>query len=97
MPTLPLQPGSRQGSLATIIWSSGWRVLQMRGRRLDVFIGVTYFAIGFSPITALAIAIFGVLALPVSTLLFVLPSTVLGIGVALRFPCAGYFAHLFAK
>jgi hypothetical protein len=92
MPTLPLQPGSRQGSLATIIWSSGWRVLQMRGRRLDVFIGVTYFAIGFSPITALAIAIFGVLALPVSTLLFVLPSTVLGIGVALRFPAYGKLA-----
>ncbi len=52
----------------------------------------TFFAIGFSPITALAVAIFGLLPLPVNTLLIVLPATVLGIGLALRFPTYGKLA-----
>jgi len=55
-------------------------------KRLDVFMSGTFFAIGFSPITALAVAIFGLLPLPVNTLLIVLPATVLGIGLAVRFP-----------
>jgi hypothetical protein len=58
----------------------------MNGKHLALFISAAYFAIGFSPITALAIAIIGILPLSVSTLLIVLPATMLGIGLALRFP-----------
>ncbi len=61
-------------------------------KRLDVFMSGTFFVIGFSPITALAVAIFGLLPLPVNTLLIVLPATVLGIGLALRFPTYGKLA-----
>jgi hypothetical protein len=64
----------------------------MDGKRLALFMSVAYFAIGFSPITALAIAIIGVLLLPVATLLIVLPATLLGIGLALRFPAYGKLA-----
>ncbi len=58
----------------------------MDAKRLALFMSAAYFVIGFSPITALAIAIIGLLPLPVSTLLIVLPATLLGIGLALRFP-----------
>src|SRR6266568_1815453 len=58
----------------------------MKGKYFALFMGVAYFAIGFSPITALAIAIIGILPLSVSTLLIVLPATLLGIGLALWFP-----------
>jgi hypothetical protein len=53
---------------------------------------IIYFAIGFSPITALALAIIGALQLSVSTLLIVLPATLLGIGLALWFPAYGKLA-----
>lgn len=58
----------------------------MDRKQLDLFMSVAYFVIGFSPITALAIAIFGILPLSVTTLLIVLPTTLLGVGLALRFP-----------
>ena len=58
----------------------------MEGKYFALFMGIAYFAIGFSPITALAIAIIGILPLSVSTLLIVLPATLLGIGLALWFP-----------
>ena len=61
-------------------------------KRLDVFMSGSYFAIGFSPITALAIAIIGILPLSATTLLIVLPATVVGIGLALRFPIYGKLA-----
>jgi len=64
----------------------------MEGKYFTFFMGVAYFAIGFSPITALAIAISGVLPLSVSTLLIVLPATLLGIGLALWFPVYGKLA-----
>src|SRR6266700_617356 len=64
----------------------------MKGKYFTFFMGVAYFAIGFSPITALAIAISGVLPLSVSTLLIVLPATLLGIGLALWFPVYGKLA-----
>ena len=64
----------------------------MNGKHLALFVSVAYFAIGFSPITALAIAIIGILPLPVTTLLIVLPATLLGIGLALRFPAYGKLA-----
>ncbi len=58
----------------------------MNGKHLAFFMSAAYFAIGFSPITALAIAIIGMLPLSISTLLIVLPATLLGIGLALQFP-----------
>ncbi|HEX9133644.1 MAG TPA: DUF6789 family protein [Ktedonobacteraceae bacterium] len=64
----------------------------MNGKHFAFFMSFTYFAIGFSPITALAIAIIGVLPLPVTTLLIVLPATLLGIGLALWFPAYGKLA-----
>jgi hypothetical protein len=58
----------------------------MNGRHLALFMSVAYFAIGFSPITALAMAIIGILPLSVATLLLVLPATLLGIVLSLLFP-----------
>src|SRR5215467_11198678 len=62
------------------------------GKRPYVFMSLAYFAIGFSPITALAIAIIGFLPLYVAALIMVVPSVVLGIGLALRFPYYGKLA-----
>jgi Family of unknown function (DUF6789) len=64
----------------------------MKGNYFAFSMGVAYFVIGFSPITALAIAIIGILPLSVGTLLIVLPATLLGIGLALRFPAYGKLA-----
>ncbi len=64
----------------------------MSGKRLDVFMSLAYFAIGFSPITALAIAIIGFLPLSVTALIMVVPSVVLGIGLAFMFPYYGKLA-----
>ena len=64
----------------------------MDKKQFDLFMSVAYFAIGFSPITALAMAIFGILPLPVATLLIVLPATLVGVGLALRFPTYGKLA-----
>ena len=58
----------------------------MNGKQSGLFMSVAYFVIGFSPITALAMAIFGILPLSVATLLIVLPATLLGVGLSLRFP-----------
>ena len=59
---------------------------------LGIFMSLAYFAIGFSPITALAIAIIGLLPLSTAALLMVLPSFVLGISLALLFPSYGKLA-----
>ena len=64
----------------------------MERKYFALFMGIAYFAIGFSPITALAVAIIGVLPLSVCTLLIVLPATLLGIGLALWFPVYGKLA-----
>jgi hypothetical protein len=69
-----------------------WRIGRMDRKHLDLFMSVAYFVIGFSPITALAMAIFGILPLPVATLLIVLPATLLGAGLALLFPAYGKLA-----
>jgi hypothetical protein len=69
----------------------GW-AREMCERHLGILMSLAYFAIGFSPITALAIAIMGWLPLGTTTLLFVLPSTAVGIGLALRFPYYGKLA-----
>src|SRR5215469_15059349 len=62
------------------------------GKRLDVFMSLAYFVIGFSPITALAIAIIGFLPLSLIALIMVVPSLMLGIGLAVRFPSYGKLA-----
>jgi hypothetical protein len=64
----------------------------MQRKYFALFMGVAYFSIGFSPITALAIAIIGVLPLSAGTLLIVVPATLLGIGLALWFPVYGKLA-----
>jgi hypothetical protein len=64
----------------------------MKGKYFAFFIGVAYFAIGFSPITALAIAIIGVLPLSTGMILIVLPATLLGVGLSLWFPVYGKLA-----
>lgn len=84
MSTPPLHSGSRQWKLAGAVSSNA--------RLLDVLISIVYFAIGFSPITALAVAIIGLLPLSITTLSLVLPATVLGIVLALRFPRYGKLA-----
>ena len=84
MSTPPLHSGLRQWKFAGTVSSNA--------SFHDVLMSVVYFAIGFSPITALAIAIIGLLPLPVTTLLIVLPATVLGVALALRFPRYGKLA-----
>jgi len=69
-----------------------WFMRQVTENRLGLFMSIAYFAIGFSPITALALAIMGLIPLGISTLLFVVPSTVVGIGLALWFPHYGKLA-----
>src|SRR3989440_7259650 len=59
---------------------------------LGIFMSLAYFAIGFSPITALAIAIIGLLPLSTAALLMGLPSFVLSISLALLFPSYGKLA-----
>lgn len=61
-------------------------------KHLTVLLSVAYFAIGFSPITALAIAIIGWLPLSVGALLLVMPTVVLGISLAVLFPAYGKLA-----
>jgi len=95
LPSMPLQPvlrllGSVKGSRSRRIHAL--EPHGMRGKRLDVFMSLAYFAIGFSPITALAIAIIGVLPLYVTALILVVPSVVLGIGLACLFPSYGKLA-----
>lgn len=67
-------------------------VVRMKRIRLDVFMSATFFVIGFSPITALAIAIIGLLPLSVTTLTLILPATALGVFLALRFTDYGKIA-----
>jgi hypothetical protein len=64
----------------------------MSGKHLDIFMSLTYFAIGFSPITALAIAIIGFLPLYITALIMGVPSVVLGIALAFMFPYYGKLA-----
>lgn len=92
MSAMPLRPNLRRWSFATSNSSDKWETLHLERKHLDVFMSIAYFAIGFSPITALAFAIIGVLPLPVTTVLFVVPATLLGIGMAVRFPAYGRLA-----
>jgi hypothetical protein len=69
-----------------------WRIGRMNGKQFACFMSAAYFAIGFAPITALAMAIIGVVPLAESTLLMVLPATLLGIGLGVWFPAYGKLA-----
>ena len=93
MSTMPLDTISRPWDFAAGSRSgSKSGILRLEGMRLDVFMSIAYFAIGFSPITALAFAIIGILPLGVMTLAFVLPAALLGVGLAVRFPTYGRLA-----
>src|SRR5438105_285899 len=81
-------------SVSRVKMNRRWRIPAidtrwMSSKRLDIFMSLAYFAIGFSPITALAIAIIGVLPLSVAALIMVVPSVVVGIGLACMFPYYG--------
>jgi hypothetical protein len=68
----------------------------VRSRVIDVHEGhllsLAYFAIGMSPIAALALSIAGLWTLPTGTLLLVLPMGLLGIALARRYPHCGRLA-----
>jgi hypothetical protein len=51
-----------------------------------------FFAIGFAPITALAVAIIGIMSLPLAALLLVWPAVVLGVVLGILFPSYGKLA-----
>jgi len=61
-------------------------------RRRDVWIPLTYFAIGFTPITSLALALFEFVPLQLSTLYIVLPALLLGVALGVRYPAYGRLA-----
>ncbi|GAC1660306.1 MAG: hypothetical protein NVS9B9_21770 [Ktedonobacteraceae bacterium] len=91
MPTMYMREEKKNGYVSSCKHHY-WSIPQMSEKRLDVVMSVVFFAIGFSPITALALAIIGVLPLPASTLLIVLPATALGLGLAMSFPFYGKLA-----
>src|SRR5262245_49619538 len=59
---------------------------------VDLLVSAIYFAIGFAPITALAISLFGFLPLSVSALALVFPAAVLGLALGCAFPQYGRLA-----
>ncbi|MGD9894027.1 MAG: hypothetical protein AB7U18_22310, partial [Dehalococcoidia bacterium] len=61
------------------------------GRR-DIVLPLAFFAIGFTPITSLALAVFGIVPLHQSATALVLPAAALGIVLALCFPFYGRLA-----
>lgn len=94
-PSMPIRPVMRRLSRTRV--SSSRRLLpvetwQKHEKHLDVCMSLAYFAIGFSPITALAIAIIGLLPLSVTALVMVLPCVVLSMGLAVVFPSYGKLA-----
>src|SRR5947209_19014686 len=60
--------------------------------RADVLVSLLYFAIGFSPITALAVAIAGIMPMSTAAWVLVLPAVILGIVLGVRFPHYGKLA-----
>lgn len=61
-------------------------------RRRDVVIPLVFFAIGFAPITSLALAVFEIVPLQLSTTALVLPAAALAIALGLCFPSYGRLA-----
>jgi hypothetical protein len=62
------------------------RRAQALADRRDAAIRWAYFAIGFAPITTLAMAIVGIVPLPVSTILIVLPAILVAVGLFVQYP-----------
>ncbi len=62
------------------------------GRSSDMIMSAAYFAIGFAPITALAISLVGLLPLTVSAWAVVAPAAGLGLLLGVRFPGYGALA-----
>lgn len=92
-PLMHLNPALRQLSIShmhTVPLHSAQDTLWITGKRLDIFMSLAYFAVGFSPITALAII--GILPLSTLALIIVWPSVVLGIVLACLFPRYGKLA-----
>ncbi|HEX9068301.1 MAG TPA: hypothetical protein VF807_05995 [Ktedonobacterales bacterium] len=63
-----------------------------RQRFADIAMSVAYFAIGFAPITALAISLMGFLPLWISAWVVVVPAAGLGVLLGIRFPRYGTLA-----
>ena len=61
-------------------------------RRRDIALPLTFFAIGFAPITSLAIAVFEWVPLPVTTRFFVLPAFAIGLVLSAWQPRYGALA-----
>jgi len=64
-------------------------ILEVSGLSKSRLLRLAYFAIGFSPITTLALAIFKVLPLHIGVYIFVLPSIVIAIALGIRFRIYG--------
>lgn len=93
--SMPLRPQMRRSRRASLRRSRHLPPLEKRltnGKCRDVCTSLAFFAIGFSPITALAIAIIGILPLSLTALVMVLPAVVAGIGLAWAFPSSGKLA-----
>jgi hypothetical protein len=61
-------------------------------QRIPMAVALFYFMAGMAPISALALAIFGLWSLPVGTVLLVLPAVVGSVAVGLLYPAAGRLA-----
>jgi uncharacterized oligopeptide transporter (OPT) family protein len=57
-----------------------------------ICMSLAFFGIGFTPITALAVAIIGIVSLPISGLVLVWPAIVLFVVLGLLFPAYGKLA-----
>jgi len=93
--SMPIHPVLRPVSRVKVNRSQPIPVVNthwMSGKHLDISMSLAYFAIGFSPITALAIAIIGIRPLYITALIMVVPSVVLGIALAFIFPSYGKLA-----
>src|SRR5215470_1779983 len=78
--------------LHTVMPLSGLHNHWMSVRQQHIFISLIFFAIGFSAITALAIAIFGWLSLDIAAYLLIVPSLVTWLLIGLLHPDYGKLA-----
>ena len=66
---------------------------QLMGRSwFDLCMSLAFFGIGFTPITALAVAIIGIVSLPIAALVLVWPAIVLFVVLGILFPAYGKLA-----
>jgi hypothetical protein len=79
-------------SLYTVRPLSGLHNHWMSARQQHIFISLIFFAIGFSAITALAIAIFGLLSLDIAAYLLIVPSLATWLVIGILHPDYGKLA-----